>query len=497
MAALTLTTLAPPPLALDTADVLRDGAVRGLYEALAGEWQNLDRVDRYLRGDHELRFATQKFTNAFGGLFRAFADNYCKRVVQTLSDYLQLDRVAVADPAAQERLDQWFAAQRIDAQGGRIHANAFGYGDGYAILAPDSANALRLYRQDVRSVRVLYDSECPDQLALALKVWRQADNSWRLNVYTDAFTYRFSSHPLIGNSGAGLFTDSSTGSGGTAGGGRCASPFVSGLPDGLRMFAPLQDGAVVANPVAMIPVFHFANEPDEQGQGVSELADIIPLQDGLNKSIVDMLVAMEFQSYRQRWMTGIEVQRDEDTGQPVQPPYKGPDRLWIAESPDAKFGEFAAIDLTQFLKVSESFRMEIARLARIPVHHLMMTDNFPSGEALKVAEQPLLAKIRDRQISWGNTWEDIARYVQAFQGAEQPASAYTAEWTDVSPRSAHQQAQGDLLEAQAAAAKVALGVSYPTVWGELGYTEEQQEAFIAPPAPPLPAAQIKTLPVKI
>ena len=33
----------------------------------------------------------------------------------------------------------------------------------------------------------------------------------------------------------------------------------------------------------------------------------MPVQDGLNKSVLDMLVAMEFSAFRQRWAAGIEV----------------------------------------------------------------------------------------------------------------------------------------------------------------------------------------------
>ena len=39
---------------------------------LAGKYS---RAERYYRGDHDLSFATEKFQNAFGLLFREFAMN--------------------------------------------------------------------------------------------------------------------------------------------------------------------------------------------------------------------------------------------------------------------------------------------------------------------------------------------------------------------------------------------------------------------------------------
>jgi hypothetical protein len=35
------------------------------------------KTERYYRGDHDLAFAREKFENAFGTLFRAFAMNLC------------------------------------------------------------------------------------------------------------------------------------------------------------------------------------------------------------------------------------------------------------------------------------------------------------------------------------------------------------------------------------------------------------------------------------
>jgi hypothetical protein len=438
--------------------LLENPQIAGLYLGLLIRWVAYDRIDRYMRGDHQLRFATQKFSNAFGGLFRAFANNYCKRVVNTLADYIQLDKVETTDDAVRAELDAWWRRQRMDAQSGRVHADAFKYGDGYVILAPcPGSTGLRLYRQDPRCVQVLYDQEQPERIFAAIKLWQQFDNYWRLNIYLPGRTARLISV------GAGK----------------------NGPPQNLSGFIPYEsDGAsVVTSDIPAVPVFHFANEPDSWGQGISELDDIIPLQDALNKSICDMLVGMEFHALPQRWATGIEREIDPDTGK-ERPIHVDPiSRLLNSPSTDVKFGEFSVADLRQFLQVSESFRMEIARLSRIPVHHLMLVENFPSGEALKTAERPLMAKIADRAVSWGNVWEDVAAYAMA---AMRPGLHFedvgdslglNARWKEVSSRGEREVAQSDLISAQAAAARVGLGVPKSQAQRELGYTEEQVALF--------------------
>jgi len=73
------------------------------------------------------------------------------------------------------------------------------------------------------------------------------------------------------------------------------------------------------NPYGRVPVFHFPNRR-VYDYGISDLADVIPIQDALNKALMDMLVAMEFGAFKQRWVTGIEYETDPVTGKPKPPP---------------------------------------------------------------------------------------------------------------------------------------------------------------------------------
>jgi hypothetical protein len=54
---------------------------------LAGKYS---RAERYYRGDHDLSFATEKFQNAFGSLFREFAMNLCPAIVDAVKDKLHV-----------------------------------------------------------------------------------------------------------------------------------------------------------------------------------------------------------------------------------------------------------------------------------------------------------------------------------------------------------------------------------------------------------------------
>ncbi len=434
-------------------DALKNGLVMGLYEQWRNKQADYDIIDRYWHGEHPLAFATEKFSNAFGTLFRAMSDNYCKRVCNALSDYLQLKSITSSDETKTDLLSNFWEFSRLDYNSGLIHTSAFRYGDGYAIVSKNSTGKERLYKQNSRSIRVMYDDEEPDLITLALKCWQRLDGYWRLNVYVPGRVFRF----VTRNKSQGTVP-----------------------PVKLSSYIEYTDGNGSDQPTssAVIPVFHFPNEPGHDGNGGSELIDIMPQQDGLNKSVCDMLVAAEYQAFKQRWATGIEIEIDEVTGLPKPPAVNAIDRLLFSGNEEAKFGEFGQIDLKGFLEVSEAFRYEIARLSCIPLHHLgMLSGGWPSGEAMKTADIPMEAKKRDRQICWGNEWEAVACYILGIDPDKATADLVKSEWEDVSPRNDLAEAQADQYKAIAAQTRLQLGVSKKQVLKELGYSDPEIEQF--------------------
>jgi hypothetical protein len=236
----------------------------------------------------------------------------------------------------------------------------------------------------------------------------------------------------------------------------------------------LGDASVVPNPYGRVPIFHFPNKRF-QSPGISELTDVYPLQDALNKAVTDLLVAMEFSSYRQRWVTGLDVgEIDENSGRPKNPPFNhGVDKILAASSPETHFGEFGATDLTQFLEVHENLRSEIARVSGTPLHYLFITrGDFPSGEAMKSAEARFTKKVIDRQINFGNTWEDAVAFGMQIDGDELPTSyRLSTMWEDASPTTPREIAETMLM-------KKALGVSERQLLKELKYDEELIDAML-------------------
>ena len=63
-----------------------------------------------------------------------------------------------------------------------------------------------------------------------------------------------------------------------------------------------------ANPLGIVPVVNLRNTDRIIGDwGSSEIDDLKPLVDALNKSLADMMVTSEYVGRPRRWATGIEL----------------------------------------------------------------------------------------------------------------------------------------------------------------------------------------------
>ena len=418
-----------------------------------------NRYERYYGGVHELSFATEKFQNAFGTQFREFAMNLCPAVCDAVKDKLRITNFAVDEGGSENasHASRIWAANRMALRSGEVHKEVLKNGDAYAIVWPDKNGRAMIFPNAAASIAVTYDEETPGRIKSAAKFWRTADKLTRLNLY---FPERIEKYIT-------------------------AKPAEGTLPEASE-FVPLSEpsadvagagSSVVPNPFGIVPVFHFANNADIGMPGRSELEAAIPIQDGLNKSVLDMLVAMEFSAFRQRWVAGIEVELDADGK--AMPPFKsGVDRLWVAQDANSKFGDFKEAELDQFLKVKDSFRIDIASVTGTPLHYLMPhMRGQPSGETLKKSETRFIAKVRDRQAAFGQVWADLMEFALMIEGGRRDIRLRT-QWEDPSPTSERERLENILLKKQ-------LGLSDDRALAEAGYgkniaVESEHESEIQP-----------------
>lgn len=427
----------------------------------------------YYEGRQPITYASDSYKDYFAKMVSRYRENICPAVIDSITDRLQVTGItieaqegpALADapeaggedadaaqaeqagptPEEQAAAAVWavWRANKMERRSGRVHKEATKAADSFVIVWPDPVTqAAHIYSQDSLKVYVHYDEET-ETIDWAVKYWLQDDDYGRAALYTPEAIERFITVDKVKTK-------------------------TLGLPSERARWVPYagDEGPYTANPYGRVPVFHFANDADTGEYGASELRDVLPIQDALNKATADMLVSMEFNAYPQRWATGMQIENDTVTGKPKTSFKPGSEHLWQNPDPEGRFGQFEAANLVQLIDVQNRFKAAAADVCGIPAHYMQMTPgNWPSGESLKTAEARFVAKVEDRQHAFGDVWADVLTFVAEIEGIALPGQI-SVLWQEASPRS-------DADMAAVALAKKQVGVSNEQLQRELGYSEEE------------------------
>ena len=340
-----------------------------LDERLEHRQTPLARYSEYYEGEQSLVYATEKWKRAFGGLFSAFADNWCALVVDAVEERINLEGFRFGDPTGDA--DAWEIWQRngMDADSELCHIDALIYGVAYAFVWYDDDDRATIDVESPEQVIVEYVPGSRRERLAGLKRWDGGDGYVYATLYMPDYLWKFKAK--------------ASGSAYHSGGATAA---------GWEMREEADEPWPLPNPLGVVPLVPFVNRPRilprrfGPTEGASEIAQVIPVQDAINKTLLDMLVASEFGSFRQRWVTGMEIPVDPETGQQIEPFHSAVDRMFMAEDPAVKFGEFGQTDLGQYVRAVEMLVQHIASQTRTPPHYFYLSGTFPSGESLKAAE---------------------------------------------------------------------------------------------------------------
>lgn len=402
---------------------------------LDGQSMEAQRFNDYYEGRHSLLYAQDKFRNAYGRLIGKFADNFCSLIVDSVAERLQIDGFRMTDDPEAD-LDAWDIWQRndMDSRASTAMIESLVSARSFATVWGDNDGQPIIELEDASEITVWYDSNVDRRYPqVALKRWMDEWGTWHARLWTPDASYR-----MAGNSKSGSWGDTE----------------------------------VTPNPLGIVPVIELANRPRLRWDPSSELSLVAPIQDAINKVVRDALVASEFAAYPQRWVTGLEIQEDED-GQPKKPPFDPAlDRMFQAEDSSVNFGQFAAADLGNYVKLIDTLVQHLATVSRVPFHYFLINGGqAPSGEAIASAEAGLVAKVKDRQMHFGEAWERVMR--TAFRVLDDPrADAASAEtiWRDPEYRTEGQHVDA-LLKLRS------LGIPLQQLWEDAGYTPAQIERF--------------------
>jgi Phage portal protein, SPP1 Gp6-like len=387
-------------------------------ELLTGLLQRLDepaaryaQLDAYYTGKQPLAFLSPEAKTALGNRFGVMSSNIPRLAVTALAERLRITGF-LGDT---ELWADWVRCD-LDQTSGTAHREALLLGDSFVIVWVDGFGRPNVTVESAKQVAVLTDPGTR-QIVAAVKRWEDVTRKT-----TEAVLYEPDTITRLRANQAGA---TSTG------------------------FTTID---VIANPLGVVPVVNLRNTDRILGDyGCSEIDDLKPLVDALNKSLADMMVTSEYVGRPRRWATGIELTEEpvldddgEPTGEMIETnPIPEGARAMMSENDGAKFGQLAAADLSGYEASVRVLLGQIMAVSTLPAHYVgVFTDNPASADALRAAEASLTARAEARQATFGRPWEQVARLMVAVRDGSDPnlIDEIRVQWADAATRSVAQEA---------------------------------------------------------
>lgn len=386
-------------------------------------------LDAYYAGTQPLAFLAPEAREALGSRFGRMASNVPRLAVTALAERLRVTGFRRGGSPSPELWAAW-TRNDLDQLAGVAHREALALGRSYVTVWAGADGRAQVSIESARQMTTLHDPGTRQTVA-AVKRWEDGRRSHAVLYQPDRITRYVSSAP-----------------------GAVAPAFTV--------------AEVIDNPLGVVPVVALRNSDRLLDDGVSEMADLIPLVDALNKALADMLVASEYFARPRRWATGIELVVDEDTGE-AENPFPEGHRMMVNEDPAGKFGSLPAADLGAYEAAVRVILGQIMAVSALPAHYVGVFGNNPaSADGNRSAEASLAARAEARQATFGRPWEAVARLMVAVETGADPASVEVAvTWADPTTRSIAQ-------EADAVVKLHAAGI-LPTTYAlaRLGYTDDE------------------------
>jgi hypothetical protein len=427
----------------------RDVLVRRL-DARWAEWKT---YDAYYKGDQALAYATEKFREAYGGLFRDLRDNYMSLVVDSAAERLRVQGFRFGDQDADKDAWRIWQANGLDAQSNMVHTESIKLGEAYWVVQPNG-DIPRITAEHPSQVIVATDPGDRRTRLAALKKWQGEDGYAYANVYLPdrVVKYRQVRRPSV----------------------------IDGISD--YGTAKWETIGASGNPLGVVPIIPVPNNPSMLEGGRSDLAGgALSIQDGINKELADMIVGSEYTAFRQRVILGIDQPKDEQ-GRPIPIDRKDTERqsresrLWMFPGKDGKAFEFSATDLSNFRQAIDGLTGDLAAQTRIPIYYFrpQAISNI-SAEALIGLDAGLVSKTDDKKEPMGEGHEEMTRLAfRSVDPKDERANATDAEtiWRNTESRS-----QAQVVDA--AVKKQTLGVPWEQIMEDIGYSPQQIDRMAA------------------
>ena len=377
------------------------------YAAVKGKQKGYDTLFDYYHGQQPVNYLHKRVKAIFRGFEQNFTANWCSVVVDSVLDKIELlgmtgpeveeDEFGATpdeEPSWQAPVRELWDANQLQIEAKLAHEAASICGEAALIVQPsESGGPAEVYFNDPRMIHVEYRKPKPREVAWAAKFWEDEGATFATLYYADQLEYYVARKPWRELYDVGAF-------------------------EAAEEPAKHDWGEV--------PVFHLRTH----GRGgYSDLDEVLPLQNALNKLLADMMVAAEFGAFKQRFV----ISNAEILGNLKN----APNEIWslgagLSGEQPTQVGELSAAELTNYLAAIEHMINEIGGTTRTPRHYFMTAQGgAPSGEALAREEAPLNAKVSNRITYFTPVWRDCIRLALRLSGYADAAAVVEPLWAPV------------------------------------------------------------------
>lgn len=426
--------------------------------------------DQFVRLDARLR----AYLKDTGGLADsdALRLNVCRTVVSAVVERLIVAQVTSGDAASAQLAADIWRASRMDAMQDDVHEATVRDGESFLVLGWDAAQALPVMVPHPRYTATDLAAMRPEAIGETLT--------------GDGYGVR-AFYPDDDDTQPMLFASKQWTEVRYDGGKRTTRRRLTVYhPDRIERYVRTRDWELLETvpwldrqrlPLG-IPVVHVRNPGLH-----AEAWDAIPLQNAINKLLIDLMTASDMTAFRILAAFGWIPTTD---GAPLRA--DGANALTIEPGAiigsASKDGSLTAIDGADLAPALESINSLIAWTAMVtdtPVSRFVFTRAVASAASQKEGNAPLLNKVQKRQTLIGDAYADamgLARRMAAtFGRATDSTAPYRAEWRPA-------EEQDEEAEMKALRIKRELGVPQEQLWIELGYSQEQIAQWRAQAPPP-------------
>ena len=379
-----------------------------------------------------------------------FNSNYCPTVVDALAEKLSLVGFKTGEKQGKILWD-WWQQNRMDATQRVVHLSSIRDGDSFIMVGFDNDKNIptmtfEMAYDGTQGVDVRYSTSKRAEIDFAFKKWKTADGI-RVNLYFKDRIEKYFHREASGD---------------------VALPENTAYGQWQKYTEPGKEWpekweAKDGSPLG-VSVIHFKNKDRGYNYGRSELHNVIPLQNALNKAIIDTVAAADTTGFRVYWMTGGDPGNQKVT----------PGCFLYSKESGTQIGYFPGEDLSKLIDFKDAFAMEIARVSRTPVSYFQMSKQLAGEGTLQQQESGLVSRAKDRQQVFGNAWEDVMvmarRLWNTFGGKDALDENELIESTWLDPETRNDKAFLEEMKL-----KKELGVPIDVLWAEMGYSSEDIE----------------------